>query len=120
MPGADSSYRGGFAKLDGPVTFFLYDLKCYFFLNDVDIILEFKQSFEKNCQSFLKILKRTFFWDTLYIILFRLQNYRNLKKNILKSKFYIDRIFTPENPTRKHHQKTLPRKRNLVYNLTQK
>ena len=33
------------------------------------------------------------------IILFLLQNYRNIKKNFLKLKFYINRIFTPESIT---------------------
>ena len=38
---------GSFAKITEPVAFFLYDLECYFFLNDVDIqlFLEFKTSF---------------------------------------------------------------------------
>jgi hypothetical protein len=56
-------------SIDGPVTFFLYDLTCYFILNDVDIqlILEFKKSFQKIVQSFLKILKGSFFWNSLYV-----------------------------------------------------
>ena len=32
----------------------------------------------------------------MYIILSLLQNYRNLKKNFLNLKFYINIIFTPE------------------------
>ena len=32
----------------------------------------------------------------MYIIIFILQNYRNLKKIFLNLTFYIDRIFTPE------------------------
>ena len=35
-------------------------------------------------------------YNKIYIILFLLQNYKNLKKNSLKSKFNINRIFTPE------------------------
>ena len=54
------------------------------------------------------------------IILLLLQNYRNIKKKILKLKFYINKTFTPENLTRKYHQKMLPRKRHPVYNLTLK
>ena len=38
-----------FVNIDGPVTFLLDDLECYFFLNVVDIqpILEFKNNFRK-------------------------------------------------------------------------
>ena len=41
-----------------------------FFLNNVDIqlILEFKKVLKKIVQSFLKILKGRFFWDTLYLL----------------------------------------------------
>ena len=55
-----------FADIDGSVTFLLYNLEFYFFLNDVDIqlILEFKDSFGKYCPVFLKIFKGRF-WDTL-------------------------------------------------------
>ena len=43
-------------QIAGPVTFFLYDLECYFFLNDMDIqlVLEFKNSFWKYHPVFPK------------------------------------------------------------------
>ena len=34
---------------------------------DIQLILEFKKRFEKIVQSFLKIFKTIFFWDTLYM-----------------------------------------------------
>ena len=40
-------WTSSLAKIAKPVTFLLYDLECYFFLNDVDlqVILEFKNIF---------------------------------------------------------------------------
>ena len=52
----------------------------------------------------------------IYIILFILQNYRNPKKKKFKLKFYLNRLFIPENITRK----SVIRKHHLVYNLTQR
>ena len=48
-----------------------------FFLNDVDIqlILELKTVLKKIVQSFLKILKGTFFWDTLYIFCLHISSF---------------------------------------------
>ena len=50
------------AKIDGPVTFLLYDLECYFFWNDSDIGcgLELKNGLGNYDPDF-----RNFFWDTL-------------------------------------------------------
>ena len=59
------------AKIYGPVNFFLlYELECnFFFLIDVDIqlILEFRNSFGKYHPVSLKNPERAFFWDTLYL-----------------------------------------------------
>ena len=49
----------------------------------------------------------------IYYYFFQLQNYRNVKKNILKLKFYINRIFTPENLTK--CQEILAENPDLVY-----
>ena len=49
------------AEIDGPVTFLLYNLEYYFFLNwrgyTKQLILEFINSFEKICPVFPKNLK---------------------------------------------------------------
>ena len=48
--------RCNIAKIDGPVTFLLYELECYFFLIDVDIgcSLWFKNVFGKYDPAFPK------------------------------------------------------------------
>ena len=49
---------GNIAKIDGPLTFLLYGLEYFFFFIDLDIqlILEFKRSFGKNCPFFTQAI----------------------------------------------------------------
>ena len=54
-----------------PVTFLLYGLECYFFQINMDhwiwvVVYNSKTFLENMTQPFLKILKQTFFWDTMY------------------------------------------------------
>ena len=49
-------------KIDGPVTFLLYELESFFWIDvHTQLILEFKNSFGKNCLVFQKFIKTFFF-----------------------------------------------------------